>query len=225
MELIGLMPRSSNYTFLTRLTQAGSEPLFAIYKPESGESPLWDFPPGTLYRREVAAYRLAGALGWPRVPATVVRENAPHGVGAVQLFIDSVPGRHFLRQPGDPVKTWAEVAFFDFLVNNADRKAGHCLVDAGGRAWMVDHGLTFHPEPKLRTVIWDYAAQPLPTMLRADTERMADDLAQGSLGGELEELLSRRELLALRRRLSAGLSPAWCFPEPSSGWSVPWPPV
>ena len=224
VELLGLMRRSSNYTFLARL---GPEPeLLAVYKPAEGESPLWDFPAGSLYRREVAAYRLARALGWPNVPPTVVRLEAPHGVGALQLFVEADLDRHFLENASAPAAAWEEVALFDVLTNNADRKSGHCLAGSDGRIWVIDHGLTFHVEPKLRTVIWDFADRPLPDRLRADLERVAAGLERGQeLAAELEDLLSRRELETLRRRAGAALDPGWRFPRPSSGWSVPWPPV
>jgi hypothetical protein len=225
IELLGLLPRASNYTFLARLKAPGEDPLLAVYKPERGESPLWDFPEGTLYRREVAAYLLARELAWPRVPPTVARADAPHGLGALQLFVDGDRTRNYLRRPGRPVRTWAEVAAFDFVTNNADRKAGHCIVDEQGRTWVVDHGLTFHTEPKLRTVIWDFAGQPLPAVLREDLSRALEAAEQGTLRSLLGDLLAKRELAAFRRRLAAAISPGWCFPEPTSAWSVPWPPV
>jgi len=218
------MRRSSNYTFLARL---GPDPeLLAVYKPASGESPLWDFPTGTLYRREVAAYRLARALGWPNVPPTVVRDEAPHGTGAVQLFIDADPKRHYLQDLAAPVGTWEEIALFDVFANNADRKSGHCLAGADGRTWVIDHGLTFHADQKLRTVIWDFAGRPLPGRLRPSVElALAGVEPAGDLAAELGGLLSKRELAALRRRLASALDPGWRYAEPTSGWSVPWPPV
>lgn len=224
VELLGLMRRSSNYTFLARL---GPRPeVLAVYKPAEGETPLWDFPARTLYRREVAAYLLARALGWPNVPPTVVRAEAPHGVGALQLFIEADPAQHYLENERAPQAGWEEVSLFDVLVNNADRKSGHCLSAADGRVWVIDHGLTFHTEEKLRTVIWTFAGRPLPARLRPALDRLQADLeAGGPLGSALGELLSRREQSALRRRVRAVLGPGWRFPEPTSGWSVPWPPV
>jgi hypothetical protein len=227
IELKGLFRRSSNYTFLAELCDAsGSPPLLAVYKPAEGESPLWDFATGGLYRREVAAYQVAKQLGWPRVPPTVVREEAPHGIGAMQMYVVAQPDRHYLAAAGEPADTWIEVALFDVLTNNADRKSGHCLTDAEGQVWVIDHGLTFHVDPKLRTVIWDFAGQPLPASLRPDLERLADCLGPGgAMTSRLGELLSRRELGVLRRRLHAILQPGWELPHPSSAWSVPWPPV
>lgn len=224
LELLGLLRRSSNYTFLARL---GPEPeLLAVYKPARGETPLWDFPDGTLYRREVAAYRLARSLGWPNVPPTVVRQEAPHGVGALQLFVEADPARHFLENEGAPAGTWEELSLFDILVNNADRKSGHCLAGADGRVWAIDHGLTFHTEDKLRTVIWSFAGRELPERLRPALEQVHGELgAGGPLAVALADLLSVRERAALRRRTAAVLAAGWRFPEPTSAWSVPWPPV
>lgn len=227
LELKGLFRRSSNYTFLAELCDAGGTepPLLAVYKPAEGESPLWDFPSGGLYRREVAAYQVAKELGWPRVPPTVVREEGPHGVGAVQLYIQAQADRHYLVSDGRPAEVWIEVALFDVLTNNADRKSGHCLTDADGQVWVIDHGLTFHVDPKLRTVIWDFAGQPIPRRLRPDLERLEASLGSGDAARQLGELISRRELSMLRRRLRAMLAPGWQLPHPTSAWSVPWPPV
>src|SRR6202171_212451 len=121
MKVLGLLHGASNYTFLARLEPPPPAGLMAVYNPARGESPLWDFEAGSLYRREVAAYELSKVLGWPRVPPTVVRRPGPHGVGAVQLFIEA-DGRHFLEEQSTRVTTWAQVALFDVLVNNADRK-------------------------------------------------------------------------------------------------------
>lgn len=199
--------------------------MLAVYKPAEGESPLWDFPSGTLYRREVAAYLLAKFLGWPRIPPTVVREEAPHGVGALQMFVEAEPREHYLVSRGQSDQTWLEVSLFDVITNNADRKSGHCLTDSERRVWVIDHGLTFNVEPKLRTVIWDFAGQRLPAQLRRDMERAAGSLGDGELRDALGELLSRRELAALRRRTDSAAAPNWEMPHPTSAWSVPWPPV
>ena len=228
VELKGLFRRSSNYTFLVELCDGSgaAPPVLGVYKPAEGESPLWDFPNGGLYRREVAAYLLAKHLGWPRVPPTVVREEAPHGVGALQMYVVAQPDRHYLASTGQPADTWIEVALFDVLTNNADRKSGHCLTDADGLVWVIDHGLTFHVDPKLRTVIWDFAGQRVPARLRADLLRLAESLAPGGQAAAcVGDLISRREMAVLRRRLHAMLQPGWELPHPTSAWSVPWPPV
>ncbi|GAC1506331.1 MAG: SCO1664 family protein [Candidatus Dormibacteraceae bacterium] len=224
MKVLGILRGASNYTFLARLEPHPPSGLMAVYKPARGESPLWDFEAGTLYRREVAAYELSKLLGWPRIPPTVVRREGPHGIGALQLFIDA-DGRHFLDEQAAHPKTWAQVALFDVITNNADRKSGHCLFDADGHVWVIDHGLTFHTDPKLRTVIWDFSGEPLPSELCGDVERALIDVDKGSLAAKLGELLRPGEVRVLKRRLRGVLDPEWRFPEPSSAWSVPWPPI
>jgi hypothetical protein len=223
MELVGILRGASNYTFLARLEPRPEGPLQVVYKPARGESPLWDFPNGTLYRREVAAYELSKALGWPRVPPTVVRRKGPHGVGAVQLYIEA-DRRHFLGEQTGHRDTWIQVSLFDVITNNADRKSGHCLFDTEDRVWVIDHGLTFHTDQKLRTVIWDFAGQRIPSDLCGDVERTLALLERGDLTG-LERLLSQAEVRTLKRRLRSVLAPEWRFPDPSSAWSIPWPPV
>jgi hypothetical protein len=224
VNVLGLLHGASNYTFLVRLAPLAPSGLRAVYKPARGESPLWDFEAGTLYRREVAAYELSKVLGWPRVPPTVVRRSAPQGAGAMQLFIEA-DGRHFLGQSRSRRDTWIRVALFDVIVNNADRKSGHCLFDADDNVWVIDHGLTFHVEDKLRTVIWDFAGQPLPDEVCGDVEGAMVEMERGRLGDTIRGLISASELRALKRRLRGVLDPRWRFPEPTSGWSIPWPPV
>jgi hypothetical protein len=223
-KLLGLLHGASNYTFLARLGPHPPSGLRVVYKPARGESPLWDFDAGTLYRREVAAYELSKVLGWPNVPPTVVREQAPHGVGAVQLFVEA-DRRHFLGQNVTREEVWRRVAVFDVIANNADRKSGHCLFDAQDRVWVIDHGLTFHVDNKLRTVIWDFSGDPLPADLCGDVERALVELERGGLGKTMEDLISGAEIRVLKRRLRRVLDPAWRFPEPTSAWSIPWPPV
>jgi uncharacterized repeat protein (TIGR03843 family) len=224
MKVLGLLRGASNYSFLASLGPHPPSGLLSVYKPARGESPLWDFEAGTLYQREVAAYELSKVLGWPAIPPTVIRPEAPHGVGAVQLFVDA-DGRHFLGQQGGREKTWMRVALFDVIANNADRKSGHCLFDRDDKVWVIDHGLTFHVEHKLRTVIWDFAGEPLPTDLCGDVERALTEVDQGTLGQTLETLISPAETRVLKRRLRRVLDPRWRFPQPESAWSVPWPPV
>jgi uncharacterized repeat protein (TIGR03843 family) len=224
LKVLGLLHGSSNYTFLAQLEPHPPAGLLAVYKPARGESPLWDFEAGTLYRREVAAYELSKVLGWPRIPPTVVRKRGPHGVGALQLFIEA-DRRHFLDEQSARRTTWARVALFDVIVNNADRKSGHCLFDANDDVWVIDHGLTFNVEHKLRTVIWDFSGEPLPAELCGDLERALVDVDKGGLAATLDGLLSPAEVRMLKRRLRGVLDPAWRFPEPTSAWSIPWPPV
>jgi hypothetical protein len=223
-NVVGLLHGASNYTFLARLGPHEPSALRVVYKPARGESPLWDFDAGTLYKREVAAYELSKVLGWPHIPPTVVRREAPHGIGAVQLFIEA-DGRHFLGTNNAPQETWIRIALFDVITNNADRKSGHCLFDGQDKVWVIDHGLTFHPDLKLRTVIWDFAGQELPQDLCADVERALMELERGALGKTLAPLLGALEIRTLKRRLRSVLDSRWRFPEPTSAWSIPWPPV
>jgi hypothetical protein len=224
MEVLGLLHGASNYTFLTRLDPHPPSGLLAVYKPARGESPLWDFEAGTLYQREVAAYELSKVLGWPRVPPTVVRREGPHGVGAAQLFIEA-DRRHFLSEQSAHRNIWKRIALFDVITNNADRKSGHCLFDAKDQVWVIDHGLTFHVDQKLRTVIWDFSGEVLPADMCGDVERALIDVEKGGLAKTLSELLRPGEVRMLKRRLRGALDPTWRFPEPTSAWSVPWPPV
>ena len=224
MTLIGLLSGASNYTFLAQLDPHPPAGLKVVYKPARGESPLWDFAAGTLYEREVAAYQLSKVLGWPAIPPTVVRTRGPHGIGATQLFVEA-DGRHFLSEQSTRRETWLRVALFDVITNNADRKSGHCLFDSDDNVWVIDHGLTFHTDPKLRTVIWDFSGEPLPTDLCGDVERALTELEKGELAAAFEPLLSPAEVRILKRRLRGVLKPTWRFPAPVSAWSVPWPPV
>lgn len=233
LELLGVLRHSSNYTFLARLCGGDDDDpeddMLAVYKPARGERPLWDFPHGSLYAREVAAYRIAKALGWPRIPPTVVRKNAPHGIGALQHFIAARTEPHYLVAEGTgvPEERWMEIAAFDVMVNNADRKAGHCLIDDHRDVWVIDHGLTFHVDHKLRTVIWDYAGHPLPERMRQDVHRVARQLDdEGSeVTAALGELIDEDEMAMLRRRMRSAADRRWRYPGPTSSWAVPWPPV
>jgi uncharacterized repeat protein (TIGR03843 family) len=224
IELIGLMPRASNYTFLAEVT-TDRRTVLAVYKPRDGEMPLWDFPEGTLHRREVAAYELSRALGWPGVPPTVLREG-PHGPGSVQLFVEVDPRQHFFTLRDTRLADFRPVALFDVVANNADRKAGHCMLAADGSIWVIDHGVCFSEAPKLRTVIWDFADEPIPEALRADLERVAAELRNGSgdLGPRMRALLSEDEVEAAVERAQALLS-VGRFPPPGPGRPYPWPPV
>ena len=220
LEPLGLLPRSSNYTFLCRVRDDGDE-LLAVYKPRSGEAPLWDFPDGTLCRREVAAYVLARALGWPRVPPTVLRDG-PQGIGSVQRFLRFDPAHHgFTMLEGRP-DDFRRIALFDVVANNADRKAGHCLLAEDGAIFVVDHGVCFSTEPKLRTVIWDFAEEPVPPAMLADLRVLEPELERGATAEALGALLSPSEVRATRRRL-AELVERGRFPEPGPGRPYPWP--
>ena len=161
-----LHPQSSNYTFVVELA-LGDQRGFGVYKPGAGEAPLWDFPTGTLYRRECAAYEVSRLLGWPLVPPTVVRDGEA-GMGSLQLFVPNDSGSNFFVVRESHREELLRMAVFDLVVNNADRKGGHCLLDRDGGLWGVDHGLTFNVDHKLRTVIWDFAGEEVPAALVSD---------------------------------------------------------
>jgi hypothetical protein len=222
MDVLGLLPRSSNYTFLARV-RSGSDEAFAVYKPRRGEMPLWDFPDGTLCRREVAAYEVAEALGWPPVPPTILRDG-PEGMGSVQLFVEHDPREHYFTMRERRADDFRRAAAFDAIINNADRKAGHCLLADDGRVWFVDHGVSFSVEPKLRTVIWDFAGDAVPEELCEDIARLAEGLEGGPARDRLEDHLSGPELSAVVRR-ARRLLKLGRFPSPGPGRPYPWPPV
>lgn len=222
LEVLGLLPYSSNYTFLARVT-GGEETALAVYKPRRGETPLWDFPPGTLAAREVAAYLVSEAAGWGIVPPTVLRDEGPLGPGSLQVFVEHDPERHYFVLMDDHSEELSAFAAFDVVVNNADRKAGHVIEDSAGRLWGVDHGLTFHVEPKLRTVIWAFAEESLGDDLRHRLETLGATLSEDSeLGGTLAKLLSREEADATLARVEDLLVDDR-FPAPGSNRPLPWP--
>lgn len=219
MEVLGLLPYASNATLLAKVSGDGAEAL-AVYKPRRGERPLWDFPPGTLCLREYAAFVVDRSLGWGLVPPTVLRDG-PAGFGAAQLFVeesDEVDPRDLLESMPDELR---RVALFDVVCNNADRKAGHLVVDTEGRLWSVDHGICFHAEPKLRTVIWAFEGEPVPDDLVRD---LASFRADERAFEALRELLEPDEVAALCRRTDE-LVRTGRFPSPVPGRRhVPWPP-
>ncbi|MBI1737412.1 MAG: SCO1664 family protein [Candidatus Rokubacteria bacterium] len=208
---------SSNATYLVEVA-LGDDRALAVYKPVRGERPLWDFPPD-LYRREVAAYLLSEALGWGLVPPTVARDG-PHGEGSLQLFVDADFERHYFTLREEPAhrERLARICAFDLVANNADRKAGHCLFARDGTIWAIDNALTFHVEPKVRTVIWDFAGEPIPAALVADL----DALIRRGVPPELAALLADDERRALVRRMR-GLVKTARFPADPGGRSYPWP--
>ncbi|MGH7862885.1 MAG: SCO1664 family protein, partial [Candidatus Dormibacteraceae bacterium] len=156
----------SNYSFLLVLRR-GEEQRLAVYKPRRGEVPLWDFPDGTLYRREYAAFLVSQALGWDFIPPTIIG-NGPHGVGSIQLYVDAdqETDADKLRETNEA--ELMRIFLFDVFANNADRKRGHCLRDRGGKLWGIDHGLTFNRDAKLRTVIWDFRGEPIPATIQSE---------------------------------------------------------
>ena len=234
VDVVGRMPWASNSTFLVRLVDPrapGPEPVpdddvdplddprpQAIYKPVRGERPLWDFGPG-LHRREVAAYRLSEALGFRCVPPTVLRLDAPLGEGSLQWFVRADHRQHYFtiaEQRPELHDQLQSIAVFDILANNTDRKSGHCLL-AGDRVWAIDNGLCFAADFKLRTVIWEFAGEPLtPHQWRAVAqiaECVPDDIAC---------LLARDEVDALRSRADR-LAHDGVLPGDDTGHRYPWP--
>jgi uncharacterized repeat protein (TIGR03843 family) len=223
IELLGALPGASNATLLARCV-AGADQVLAVYKPRRGEAPLWDFPEGTLYRREVAAYVTARALGWPNVPPTVLRDG-PLGTGSLQLYVDADPSAHYFTLETAHPDEFRRVALFDLVVNNADRKAGHCLLDADGTIWVIDHGVCFSDEPKLRTVIWEFVGERFPADAVEDLRRLRDDLAaSGEACHALGGLLAPVEVQAVARRIDLLLR-LGAFPEPGDDRPFPWPPI
>jgi uncharacterized repeat protein (TIGR03843 family) len=228
IELLGRVLWSSNSTFIA-MVRDGELETPAVYKPAQGEQPLWDFDAGTLCRREVATYELSRDLGWPDIPPVVLREG-PYGIGSVQLFVDADPEEHYftLRYRPEFDVAFRRVALFDYAVNNADRKSGHLLQSSDGeRIWCIDHGLTFHEEYKLRTVIWEYAGEPVePESLDAlSTLCSRLDQPDGNLCRTLLEFISPDEIEALRHRVRQ-LVDSHVYPQPRPAWrNVPYPMV
>jgi hypothetical protein len=208
---------SSNATLLVTCELDGTQ-VRAVHKPVRGERPLWDFPRG-LHRREAAAYELDVALGWDIVPETVLRHDGPFGPGSFQRFVDSDETAHYFTLNED--ERWQSqlrrIAVFDVVANNADRKSGHVLL-GDGRLYGIDHGLTFHEDYKLRTVIWDFAGQPLDEDVAEGLRRLVRD----GLPPSLENLLDLDERRALRDRVGSLLA-SERLPEPHSDRCYPWP--
>jgi uncharacterized repeat protein (TIGR03843 family) len=222
VTVLGRMPWSSNTTLLVEI-EADGRCLRAVYKPRRGERPLWDFPPG-LDRREVAAYELSSWLGWRIVPETVLREGdgLPFGAGSLQRFVPFDVEAHYFTLLEDEARHDAlrTICCFDLLANSADRKGGHCLAGDDGTVWAVDNGLTFHCEAKLRTVIWDFAGEPIPAPLVDGVRRLADDGPPPAVTAlldpdECDALVARARAVAGKRR----------FPVDHTGRRYPWPMV
>lgn len=219
----GRVVDASNATFYCSVSD-GVLRAACVYKPIAGERPLWDFPDGTLAEREVAAYEVSAASGWAIVPPTVLRDG-PAGPGMVQLWLDvdeSVNLARLMRRRD--LERLREIAVFDAVINNADRKGGHLLPLPDGRVFGVDHGVSFHVEDKLRTVLWQWAGDRLAGPLRTSLTSLREQL-DGGLGERLGELLTRREVRQTRLRVDRLLATGR-HPEPSGDWPpVPWPPI
>ncbi len=246
ISVLGQVSTASNATLLCDVTEGGVT-MRCVVKPVRGERPLWDFPAWTLSGREVSTYAMARHLGWPHVPTTVWREDTPVGPAMCQAWIEQEPdsrpvgvfdpdgvpdswipilraedgdGRPvILAHSGEP--DLLRMALFDAVVNNADRKGGHVLADGMGGVWAIDHGVCFSEEPKLRTVLWGWAGDPIPDALLEELVRLSQDLASGL--DDVDRWLLPPERIALRERVGE-LIRTERFPEPSGEWpAVPWP--
>jgi hypothetical protein len=224
LRLEGQFIYGSNYTFLA-ICRFEGQTLTTVYKPLQGERPLWDFPNQTLARREVAAFLVSEALDWNLVPPTVFRvRNAPMGPGSLQLFIEHDPEQHYFNFNQDQRQHLPKVMLFDLLINNADRKAGHLLISPQGELFLIDHGLSFHVEDKLRSVVWDHAGEPIPPVLLEDMSDFIPALSQGAdLYRALQPHLLPAEMDALRRRAQALLETGQFPLPPEDRRAYPWP--
>jgi uncharacterized repeat protein (TIGR03843 family) len=223
IDLEGQFVISSNYTFLVTLRHEETS-IKAVYKPFKGETPLWDFPPESLASREFAAFLVSEALGWELVPPTGLRNKGPFGAGSLQLFIPHKPELHYFTFEQATRQLLRKTVAFDMLVNNADRKGSHILLDDNCHIWLIDHGLTFHTEPKLRTVVWDFIDEPIPASLCSDIECLLRYLEAGqALHQSLANLLQKSEVSALVSRIHAILEHP-VFPTPNQEIrQYPWP--
>jgi uncharacterized repeat protein (TIGR03843 family) len=221
LEIVGRLVEASNATLYCRV-RFGEKQAACVYKPVAGERPLWDFPDGTLAGREVAAYAVSEAGEWGTVPPTVLRDG-PFGPGMCQLWIDvdeSVDVVAMLRGSDPRLRP---IALLDAVVNNADRKGGHLLPTETGRIFAVDHGVCFAATDKLRTLLWNWAGEPLAGEEYALLRRLRSDLDDG-LGVALEDLLTPEEIKATAARVDRLLA-SGTLPVPTDDWpAVPWPP-
>lgn len=220
IEVLGQMPYSSNATFLVDLRVDDTVPAQAIYKPERGERPLWDFP-GSLYRREVGAFLLSEQLGWGHVPPTI-EVDGPAGIGSLQLFIPSLFDEHYFTLLDDErwFHAFKEICAFDFVANNTDRKAGHVLLGHDDELWAIDNGLSFHQEFKLRTVIWDFAGDDLTQNVIEGLTTFLDEGLSPALAERLTPLERDACLARARALLYSGE-----YPSDPTGRRYPWPMV
>jgi uncharacterized repeat protein (TIGR03843 family) len=226
ISLQGQFLLGSNYTFLVTVQHEGLE-IPAVYKPMRGEQPLWDFPQASLAGREVAAYLVSEALGFRLVPYTVLR-NGPYGPGSLQQFIEYNPNYHYFSFKPEDRQRLHPIAFFDLIINNADRKGSHIFFEKRTRRLFgIDHGLCFHVDDKLRTVLWDFAGEAIPEELLAPLRSTFDvpGFETSSLCAALSAYLTLNEIAALRSRADALLAnPVFPLP-PQDRRSFPYPPL
>jgi uncharacterized repeat protein (TIGR03843 family) len=219
LELKGQFMLGSNYTFLVEVSHQGTT-LPAVYKPTRGERPLWDFEENTLALREVAAYIVSERLGFHIVPFTALRNDGPYGGGSLQQFIEYDPNHHFFNFTAEDRELLRPVVFFDLLVNNADRKGSHVLFENGThKLFAIDHGICFHEEDKLRTVLWDFGGQAIPDDLLTLLSQITD------LTPYLEPYLSPNEISAIRTRADSLLKKRLFPRQPRDRRAMPWPPL
>ncbi|MCU0489875.1 MAG: SCO1664 family protein [Anaerolineales bacterium] len=225
LTLVGEFLWGSNYTFSVQIEHEDLS-FQGVYKPTRGERPLWDFPRASLARREVAAYLVSEALNWRLVPPTVYRQQAPIGPGSLQLFVEHDPEYHYFNFKEADRQRLRPVALFDLLINNADRKGSHVLLDPNDHLWLIDHGLCFHREDKLRTVIWDFAGEAIPETLCVSLTHITETLKPGSdLFIELRRYINGGEINALAER-ARRLIQTGTYPDPNlNRRPYPWPPV
>jgi uncharacterized repeat protein (TIGR03843 family) len=218
-EITGQFVLGSNYTFLVTVRYNGQE-YPAVYKPTRGEQPLWDFPENTLAGREVAAYLVSEHLGFQIVPFTTLRPDGPYGAGSLQQLIEYDPEYHYFSFSEEDKELLKPVVLFDLLCNNADRKGSHVFFEKGThKLYAIDHGICFHEDNKLRTVLWDFAGQKIPQELLAPLSGI-----KGLLPA-LEPYLTPAERSALCTR-AEGILKRGTFPrQPRDRRALPWPPL
>lgn len=225
MTVQGQFLAGSNYTFMGQIAHEGLE-IPVVYKPVRGEQPLWDFPAGTLARREVAAFLISEVLNWDLVPPTVFRRKLPLGTGSLQQYIPHDPEYHYFTFDAQDKQRLMPVVIFDLLINNADRKGSHILKDEHNHLWLIDHGVCFHEEDKIRTVVWDFAGAQIPDMLLDNLRGLLEGIKKGSAVYEqVTEMITPVELAAMKAR-ARRLIDTCRFPHPGGAHRpYPWPPV
>lgn len=225
IQLVGQVVVGSNITLLVQVSNQ-EQSVQAIYKPNQGERPLWDFPRYSLSKREVAAFVVSSLLSWNLVPPTIYRQDdTPYGPGSLQLFVPHNPTINYFNLPSKPAESLQKISLFDYLINNADRKGGHILLDSAQKLWLIDHGLCFSEEFKLRTVIWDFAGENIPDNLMIDLQNFYNKLRSDSypLLFKLKRLLTNAEMQAMMSRtLDIIHTPEFPKPEETRR-SYPWP--
>ena len=212
------MPWGSNYTFMMWIDIDESSCISVIYKPRDGEKPLYDFEESTLYKRERASYILSKILGWPNIPLTIIR-NGPYGLGSVQHYIECDPRITFFEIREKNLDDLFPIAIFDLITNNADRKAGHCILDNQNIIWSIDHGLTFNSDFKLRTVMFEFCGKTIPDKFIAD---ISDALPELKKNKEIQKLISSKEFDSLISRIEEVINDP-IMPILNPNRDIPWP--